>query len=42
LGWVDCYSIGTVEGIVQHVGHSPNIDVKIQKYGYATYDVRWW
>jgi uncharacterized protein (TIGR02265 family) len=41
LGWVDCYSIGTVEGIVQHFGHSPTIDVKIQKYGYATYDVRW-
>ena len=41
LGWLDCYSIGTVEGIVRHFGHSPTIEVRIQKYGYATYDVRW-
>ncbi|HEX7663000.1 MAG TPA: DUF2378 family protein [Polyangiaceae bacterium] len=41
LGWVDCYSIGTVEGIVKHFGHSPHIEVKIPKYGYATYDIRW-
>lgn len=41
LGWLDCYSIGTIEGIVSHFGHAATIEVRMQKYGYATYDVRW-
>lgn len=41
LGWLDCYSIGMVEGIVSHFGHAATIEVRMQKYGFATYDVRW-
>ncbi|MFW5921059.1 MAG: DUF2378 family protein [Polyangiales bacterium] len=41
LGWVDCYPIGTVEGVVQHYGAASELDVQIHGNDAATYDVRW-
>lgn len=41
LGWVDCYPIGTVEGVVRHFGSEPELDVEVHAEDAATYDVRW-
>lgn len=40
-GWVDCYTLGTIEGIVQHFGHRPSIRVSLASETEATYDVHW-
>jgi uncharacterized protein (TIGR02265 family) len=41
FGWIDCYVIGTLEGIVQRFGKKPEIAVNIMGDGEATYDVTW-
>lgn len=41
FGWIDCYVIGTLEGIVQHFGKQPTINVEITGEGEATYDIAW-
>jgi len=38
-GWLDCYPIGTVEGLAQHFGESCEIDVKLESDLVATYVV---
>jgi hypothetical protein len=40
-GWLDCHFIGVVEGIVQHYGATPTIDIQIDSVTEATYRVRW-
>ena len=40
-GWLDCHFIGVVEGIVQHYGTSPIIDVEIDGWTIGRYRVRW-
>jgi len=41
LGWVDCYAIGTIEGLVLHYGRMPTIDVELLGEDHAIYEVRW-
>lgn len=41
LGWVDCYPIGTIEGVVRHFGGSPDLDVEVHSEDSATFVVRW-
>lgn len=40
-GWVDCYPIGTLEGVVHHYGREANIEGEIHDDRSATYEVRW-
>lgn len=40
-GWVDCYTLGTIEGVVMHFGQRPHIRVSLESETRATYDVRW-
>ncbi|MGZ3421557.1 MAG: DUF2378 family protein [Polyangiales bacterium] len=41
FGWVDCYAIGTLEGIVQHYDCTPEIEATLVSETEATYRVRW-
>lgn len=41
FGWVDCYPIGTVEGIVRHYGFSPSLEVEFLGDQQAGVEVRW-
>lgn len=41
LGWVDCYPVGTVEGLVLHYGQEPEVEIECSGEGDATYLVRW-
>lgn len=40
-GWVDCYTVGTIEGIVQHYEGSPRIRVTLHSTVDAEYEVCW-
>lgn len=40
-GWVDCYPIGTVEGIVQHYGFTPSLEVEFLGDQRVGLEVRW-
>ena len=39
--FVDCYVIGTLEGVVQRFGNRPEITATISNGGDATFDVMW-
>ncbi len=40
-GWVDCYTLGTLEGVVMHFGRRPRVQVGLASEVDATYEVRW-
>ena len=40
-GWVDCYTLGTIEGVVMHFDRAPRIEVSLESEIDATYDVTW-
>lgn len=40
-GWVDCYTLGTIEGVVMHFDRKPRIRVHLESETDATYEVHW-
>ncbi|MBI5515921.1 MAG: DUF2378 family protein [Deltaproteobacteria bacterium] len=40
-GWLDCYAVGTAEGIVLHQGHRPRITLDLQEPDRGSLDVCW-
>lgn len=40
-GWLDSYTLGTLEGIVQHYGHSPRLSVDLPSDFEGTVDISW-
>lgn len=40
-GWVDCYTVGTLEGIVLHYDREPRIRVLLEDETCAAYEIRW-
>lgn len=40
-GWVDCYPLGTLEGVVHYYGRQPVIEAEVHDERSATYEVRW-
>jgi uncharacterized protein (TIGR02265 family) len=40
LGWVDCYPAGTIEGICEHYGCRPRIELEVLGDDHAVYEVR--
>jgi uncharacterized protein (TIGR02265 family) len=40
-GWLDCYAVGTIEGIVLHHGRRPTLTLELEDDARGTLDVRW-
>jgi uncharacterized protein (TIGR02265 family) len=40
-GWLDCYPLGTLEGVVNHYGHRPRIELHLQDDVNGHFDVTW-
>jgi len=40
-GWLDCYPVGTLEGIVLHYGHQPQVEMTLEDDLNGTFDVTW-
>ena len=40
-GWLDCYPVGTLEGIVLHFGHRPRVEIHLQDELNGHFDVTW-